>query len=170
VIEEWTNTGRWSTDTDGNKGVPVPPRPPPIPYVRPGFEPGPRCWEAASNRLSSDTVLAGLLLDDRCIKMLMMIQGVTQCLSFLWIVVVCGYVVQEEGTAWNASYVGTVFTQAVGLCFYKVVQIWPGRFVCKQVTVCPGHIWTTLYLNARQYTYNVYLRHVLETMVAVEHQ
>jgi hypothetical protein len=28
--------------------------------------------------------------------------------------------------------------------FYKVVQIWPGRFVCKQVTVCPGHIWTTL--------------------------
>jgi hypothetical protein len=28
---------------------------------------------------------------------------------------------------------------------YKVVQIWPGRFVCKQVTVCPGHIWTTLY-------------------------
>jgi hypothetical protein len=26
-----------------------------------------------------------------------------------------------------------------------VVQIWPGRFVCKQVTVCPGHIWTTLY-------------------------
>jgi hypothetical protein len=29
---------------------------------------------------------------------------------------------------------------------YKVVQIWPGRFVCKQVTVCPGHIWTTLYM------------------------
>ena len=29
---------------------------------------------------------------------------------------------------------------------YKVVQIWPGRFVCKQVTVCPGHIWTTLYI------------------------
>jgi hypothetical protein len=27
-----------------------------------------------------------------------------------------------------------------------VVQIWPGRFVCKQVTVCPGHIWTTLYV------------------------
>ena len=27
---------------------------------------------------------------------------------------------------------------------YKVVQIWPGLFVCKQVTVCPGHIWTTL--------------------------
>jgi hypothetical protein len=26
-----------------------------------------------------------------------------------------------------------------------VVQIWPGRFVCKQVTVCPSHIWTTLY-------------------------
>jgi hypothetical protein len=29
---------------------------------------------------------------------------------------------------------------------YKVVQIWPGLFVCKQVTVCHGHIWTTLYL------------------------
>jgi hypothetical protein len=29
---------------------------------------------------------------------------------------------------------------------YKVVQIWPGWFVCKQVTVCPGHIWTTLYI------------------------
>jgi hypothetical protein len=28
---------------------------------------------------------------------------------------------------------------------YKVVQIWPGLFVCKQVTVCPGPIWTTLY-------------------------
>jgi hypothetical protein len=28
-----------------------------------------------------------------------------------------------------------------------VVQIWPGRFVCKQVTVCPGHIWTTLYIR-----------------------
>ena len=30
---------------------------------------------------------------------------------------------------------------------YKVVQIWPGLFVCKQVTVCPGHIWTTLYIR-----------------------
>jgi hypothetical protein len=29
---------------------------------------------------------------------------------------------------------------------YKVVQIWPGLFVWKQVTVCPGHIWTTLYI------------------------
>ena len=28
-----------------------------------------------------------------------------------------------------------------------MVQIWPGLFVCKQVTVCPGHIWTTLYVN-----------------------
>ena len=27
-----------------------------------------------------------------------------------------------------------------------MVQIWPGLIVCKQVTVCPGHIWTTLYL------------------------
>jgi hypothetical protein len=30
---------------------------------------------------------------------------------------------------------------------YKMVQIWPGRFVCKQITVCPGHIWTTLYIG-----------------------
>jgi hypothetical protein len=29
---------------------------------------------------------------------------------------------------------------------HKVVQIWPGLFVCKQVTVFPGHIWTTLYI------------------------
>jgi hypothetical protein len=35
------------------------------------------------------------------------------------------------------------------LCYvkYKVVQIWPGLIVCKQVTVCPGHIWTTLYMR-----------------------
>ena len=33
-------------------------------------------------------------------------------------------------------------------CIYKVVQIWPGLFVCKQVTVCSGHIWTTLYMQA----------------------
>jgi hypothetical protein len=33
--------------------------------------------------------------------------------------------------------------------YYKVVQIWPGLFVCKQVTVCPGHIWTTLYFWMR---------------------
>jgi hypothetical protein len=46
---------------------------------------------------------------------------------------------------------------------YKVVQIWPGLFVCKQVTVCPGNIWTTLY-------YNVTLRRVGETIVAVEKQ
>jgi hypothetical protein len=35
---------------------------------------------------------------------------------------------------------------------YKVVQIWPGRFVCKQVTVCPGHIWTTLYLSCSKFS------------------
>jgi hypothetical protein len=31
---------------------------------------------------------------------------------------------------------------------YKVIQIWPGLFVYKQVTVCPGHIWTTMYMSA----------------------
>jgi hypothetical protein len=45
-------------------------------------------------------------------------------------------------------------------CMYKVVQIWPGRFVCKQVTVCPGHIRTTLY--------NATLRCFRVAMVAVE--
>jgi hypothetical protein len=30
---------------------------------------------------------------------------------------------------------------------YKVVQIWPGLIVRKQVTVCAGHIWTTLYFK-----------------------
>ena len=34
---------------------------------------------------------------------------------------------------------------------YKVVQIWPGLFVCKQVTVCPGHIWTTLYFGVLRF-------------------
>jgi hypothetical protein len=32
------------------------------------------------------------------------------------------------------------------LLIYKVVQIWPGLILCKEVTVCPGHIWTTLYI------------------------
>jgi hypothetical protein len=30
---------------------------------------------------------------------------------------------------------------------YKVVQIWRELIVCKQVTVFPGHIWTTLYMH-----------------------
>jgi hypothetical protein len=36
----------------------------------------------------------------------------------------------------------------VNVRIYKVLQIWPGLIVCKLVTVCPGHIWTTLYLDA----------------------
>jgi hypothetical protein len=43
---------------------------------------------------------------------------------------------------WNA--LNCIFISRI----YKVVQIWPGLFVCKQVTACPGHIWTTLYLCA----------------------
>jgi len=27
---------------------------------------------------------------------------------------------------------------------YKLVQIWPGLFVCKSGDISPGHIWTTL--------------------------
>jgi hypothetical protein len=37
------------------------------------------------------------------------------------------------------------FAKSASKWNYKVVQIWPGLIVCKQVTVCPGHIWTTLY-------------------------
>jgi hypothetical protein len=40
---------------------------------------------------------------------------------------------------------GMHYLQFFSLSIYKVVQIWPGLIVCKQVTVCPGHIWTTLY-------------------------
>jgi hypothetical protein len=48
------------------------------------------------------------------------------------------------GGVWqNRLQVKNVF--AYWLWNYKVVQIWPGRFVCKQVTVFPGHIWTALY-------------------------
>jgi hypothetical protein len=42
---------------------------------------------------------------------------------------------------------GTKASYILNAMSYKVVQIWPGLIVCKQVTVCPGHIWTTLYLN-----------------------
>jgi hypothetical protein len=43
---------------------------------------------------------------------------------------------------------------------YKVVQIWPGLFVCKQVTVCPGHIWTTFYVAVQRPDSNVKTVHV----------
>ena len=49
---------------------------------------------------------------------------------------------------------------------YKVVQIWPGLFVCKQVTVCPGHIWTTLYLQV-MYNY-LLLFNLLSTTVLTD--
>jgi hypothetical protein len=45
---------------------------------------------------------------------------------------------------------------------YKVVQIWPGLFVCKQVTVCPGHIWTTLY-NVK---YESYVTKITKTFIS----
>jgi hypothetical protein len=58
---------------------------------------------------------------------------------------------------WRFIFLGTItITIYVKLMcifwiMYKVVQIWPGRFVCKQVTVCPGHIWTTLYILYREW-------------------
>jgi hypothetical protein len=39
-----------------------------------------------------------------------------------------------------------------------VVQIWLGLIVCKQVTVCPGHIWTTLYYKCSVYKPSVFTR------------
>ena len=50
----------------------------------------------------------------------------------------------KHGWLWNTMMRSTGRACDDGL--YKVVQIWPGLFVCKQVTVCPGHIWTTLYV------------------------
>ena len=36
---------------------------------------------------------------------------------------------------------------------YKVVQTWPGQFVCKQAAISPGHIWTTLYVYVKTQIY-----------------
>jgi hypothetical protein len=47
---------------------------------------------------------------------------------------------------WDLQLEGAC-NSVMGPPVYKVVQIWPGLFVCKQVTVCPGHIWTTLYIS-----------------------
>jgi len=40
---------------------------------------------------------------------------------------------------------------------YKVVQIWPGLFVCKSGDISPGHIWTTLYNIMR--SHNKWIRY-----------
>ena len=37
--------------------------------------------------------------------------------------------------------------------YYKLVQIWPGLFVCKSGDISPGHIWTTLYYYYYYYYY-----------------
>jgi len=42
---------------------------------------------------------------------------------------------------------------------YKVVQIWPGLFVCKSGDIGPSHIWTTLYFKY------IYFFHVLEVII-----
>jgi hypothetical protein len=49
----------------------------------------------------------------------------------------CGTIRCDEGAQVGNNHQSQFY-------LYKVVQIWPGLFVCKQVTVCPGHIWTTL--------------------------
>jgi hypothetical protein len=48
---------------------------------------------------------------------------------------------------------------------YKVVQIWSGLIVCKQVTVCPGHIWTTLYIHVGLKHLNCKTKNKLEVSV-----
>jgi hypothetical protein len=47
---------------------------------------------------------------------------------------------------WSETWVCMANWQWLILYLYKVVQIWPGLFVCKLVKVCPGHTGTTLYL------------------------
>ena len=43
-------------------------------------------------------------------------------------------------------FLGLPLDLVVPKFIYKVVQIWPGLFVCKQAGYSPGHIWTTLYI------------------------
>jgi hypothetical protein len=50
-----------------------------------------------------------------------------------------------QATKWVWQNYSQLLVSLNHLSNYKVVQIWPGLIVCKQVTVCPGHIWTTLY-------------------------
>jgi hypothetical protein len=47
-------------------------------------------------------------------------------------------------TRWNFEF----FCTTVRFHVHRInvdIQIWLGLIVCKLVTVCPGHIWTTLY-------------------------
>ena len=55
---------------------------------------------------------------------------------------------------WYSTWTSSAHTKKYIIFIYKVVQIWPGLFVCKQVTVCPGHIWTTLYFHCNNSTAN----------------
>jgi hypothetical protein len=38
-----------------------------------------------------------------------------------------------------------------GIYYYKVVQIWPGQTVTCLHKNSPGHIWTTLYMEALEH-------------------
>ena len=71
------------------------------------------------------------------------------CINFLSCL--CIFVLQD--ISWPSNIIMFLlilyhgWTKKLGILYYiyKVVQIWPGLIVCKQVTVCPSHIWTTLY-------------------------
>ena len=58
---------------------------------------------------------------------------------------VCVLPMNNFGLTFLGHHLWHIYIQ-VSMIIYKVVQIWLGLFVCKQVTVCPGHIWTTLYI------------------------
>jgi hypothetical protein len=63
---------------------------------------------------------------------------------------------------YRLRYPGNILVPQFVFNIYKVVQIWPGLFVCKQVTVCPGHIWTTWYnviISTALYKSDAYVNH-----------
>jgi hypothetical protein len=79
---------------------------------------------------------------------------VTSCLIYLHVkrCLLQRYVKVNSSLCWIQRHiikacVGVVVLLQALKPLYKVVQIWPELFVCKQVTVCPGHIWTTFVLD-----------------------
>jgi hypothetical protein len=60
-----------------------------------------------------------------------------------------------------------LYLKTVVHLWYKVVQIWLGLFVCKQVTVCPGHIWTTLYLAEFFLKWEAFQKNIVQKMKTV---
>ena len=55
---------------------------------------------------------------------------------------------KDEG---NPIFLKDMLPLYIYIYTHKVVQLRPGLIVCKQVTVCPGHILTTLYIYICMY-------------------